>query len=958
MCEKKVQQLEDTVKRLSLALQQNDIVPFSYLLEEGTLIVYNSAMEVLQKIPDYLSYLKEDTQIHPEDRWKAIEFYEGRMRGPIEVRTVEDDGRVARKILSASLWEDPALGKTVLAGSTRDITAQKDRESALEVQAKRDSLTMLYNRLAGRELINEYLNHKNPYAACGMMVVDIDYFKSINDVYGHLFGDEVLKEMAKLLTMIFDRKDILVRAGGDEFVIFVKDISHAVLVNKAMQLVQGVRKLKFSESSYSMTCSAGVCFLPENVSGYTYEQLFENADWALYRAKENGRNRYEFCDDLQRFELSAKDWKRTGENIDARYLRNDVIATAFEIFEKMNSFNAALEQLMAVIGMRFGLDRITVIRTDIKAMNAGRQYQWTSPGTPQALSAPGGFTKADFLTLFHSYDEYGTTVLQYDGMSMYSPQAQALLMQGDAKTVVYAAMYCEGKYTGAISYVVCSQKRYWSRQSRSQLGEITKIISAHLAKSQALNASHQGLTSVHGFDSLTGLLSFSRFREEVERLIVGGYGRKHMLVYTDFEDFKYFNQKYGYSMGDQVLKEFSSYVISLLEREEGVYFTRVVSDQFILFCPYKAEDNLEASISQANEEFAKRQAKRFPDVRLRLRSGIYRVAPDCLSASAAIDAANFARRQVSCRHGVCARLYDENLGRRQSLETEIINGMEKALNEEEFQVYLQPKFSLEDGSVTGAEALVRWRRKDGSILYPDAFIPLYERNGRIVDLDFYIFQKTAAFLAHNQALGRKQVPISVNISILHAADQRTVGRYMEILEKYGVDPSLVEIELTETATVSDYGNVRRLFQQIQKTGMKTSLDDFGAGYSVLNTVIDIPVNTVKIDRAFIANCESSSRGHFFLQQVVSLVRGLGYEVICEGVETGEQVQALREAGCEKGQGYWFSRPLSLEEYEKFMYGGKESRPKDAWDSANGDTMSGSRRKTHREKGKAFLRESR
>lgn len=244
--------------------------------------------------------------------------------------------------------------------------------------------------------------------------------------------------------------------------------------------------------------------------------------------------------------------------------------------------------------------------------------------------------------------------------------------------------------------------------------------------------------------------------------------------------------------------------------------------------------------------------------------------------------------------------------------------------------------------MTGAEALVRWQREDGSILYPDAFIPLYERNGRIVDLDFYIFQKTAAFLARNQALGRKQVPISVNISILHASDQRTVGRYMEILEKYGVDPSLLEIELTETATVSDYGNVRRLFQQIQKAGMKTSMDDFGAGYSVLNTVIDIPVNTVKIDRAFLANCESSSRGQFFLRQMISLVRGLGYDVICEGIETGEQVRALREAGCEKGQGYWFSRPLSLEEYEKFMYGGEGS-----WDRGQEDTMARSRRRSNR-----------
>ena len=143
-------QPEDTVKRLALALQQNDIIPFSYLMEEDTLIVYNASMEVVQKVPEYLSYLKEDTQIHPEDRWKAIEFYEGRMRGPIEVRTIEADGRISRKLLSATRWKDPAFGKIVLAGSAKDVTAQKDRESVLEVQAKRDSLTMLYNHTTGK----------------------------------------------------------------------------------------------------------------------------------------------------------------------------------------------------------------------------------------------------------------------------------------------------------------------------------------------------------------------------------------------------------------------------------------------------------------------------------------------------------------------------------------------------------------------------------------------------------------------------------------------------------------------------------------------------------------------------------------------------------------------------------------------------------------------------------------
>ena len=131
---------------------------------------------------------------------------------------------------------------------------------------------------------------------------------------------------------------------------------------------------------------------------------------------------------------------------------------------------------------------------------------------------------------------------------------------------------------------------------------------------------------------------------------------------------------------------------------------------------------------------------------------------------------------------------------------------------------------------------------------------------------------------------------------------------------------LIEIELTETSAVSDYENVKRLFRNLREAGFRTAMDDFGAGYSILNTVIDIPVDTVKMDRGFIKSCESSDRGIFFFKRMVSMVKGLGYHVVCEGIETQNQVDILREAGCEEAQGYWFARPVPVEEYEKMVYG--------------------------------------
>lgn len=635
-----------------------------YMMKEDRLIFYDDTLTVEREIPHYMKYLQDNSSVHPEDRWIIKDFYQGKIRGEAIVRILM--GKKMTKLLFQVLpmeGTDPSVCLPILA---KDITREKDREALLEQQAMKDSLTSLYNHFFGKELINEYLKNKDPYATCGMMVLDVDYFKHANDIYGHLFGDQVLVELAHLLVQMFDEKDVIMRAGGDEFVIFLKDISHATLVKKGMQLVKAVRDLHFEGKDYAITCSVGICFLKENMSGYTYNQLFENADWALYRAKENGRNRYVFCDNLQRFELLEKD-NSTKQNIDIRYLHNDIISTAFEIFEKTSSFSAAMKLLMEVIGYRFQLDRITVIRTDIKEKNAGKQYQWVSDSAPEVLNEPGSFTKDDFLTLFQSYDEYQTTVLQYDNMGMYSPEGAALLMQGEAKTVLYAAMYLEGKYTGAISYVVCREKRYWSKQNRKELGEVTKIISAHLARNLEGKRETYRENYWTEYDSLTGLMSFSRFRIEAEHLIVGDYASSHLMLYSDFIGFKYFNQKFGYCVGDQLLKEFSNYFIEKMENEEGVYFTRVVSDQFLMLLPYEKGSDFLEIIDQMNKEFEQIQSEKFPGAKIRLRTGVYVIEPGCSSASFAIDAANEARKQITRDSEVSVKLYDPSEAEKQEL---------------------------------------------------------------------------------------------------------------------------------------------------------------------------------------------------------------------------------------------------------------------------------------------------
>lgn len=888
------------IEKIKIILDSHLICPFEYWIEDNRLLIFDSEFNVISDIDRYMDYLAKESMIYDEDKWKMIDFLTGKMNGPIEIRAFNEH-KESKYILDASMYLEK--NKKILVGSIRDTTHIKQR----------DSLTNLYNHETGKVLISEYLEHKNPYATCALIIVDIDYFKRVNDVYGHLVGDNVLKKMARLLSHLFKTSDIIARIGGDEFVILIKDIKHASLVKKMMELIKSVSKLRFDEDDLIITCSAGVCYLPENIAGLNYDQIFKNADWGLYRAKENGRNQYVFCDNLHRFETMIKDNKKI--DIDTRYLHNDVVATAFEIFEKAPSFPLGIKKLFKIVGLKYDLDRISIIHTNIKNKVVSKQYQWVKEGVPEVLSSPSGFKKEDFLTLFNSYNEYGVMVLQNDHMEMYSKEAADLLMQGEAKTVVYAAMYCQGKYTGAVSYVTCRNKREWSEQSLFQLGELTKIISAHLEKHLAINEINQSIFSEPNYDFLTGLISFPKFREEVERLIVGEHAGSNIIIYTDFQNFTYINQKYGYATGDQLLKEFTHYIIKVLGEDEEVYFTRVVSDQFIIFLPYDDIEHVEKNIQAIYQGFVDQCMQTYPDMKLRIRAGIYRVDDNCMSASVAFDAANYARKSIASNSNMLVKLYDEKLHQKKQLEQEIISEIDQALKNHEFKVYMQPIFSLENYTIVAAEALVRWIRPNGEVLQPSTFIPIYEANGRIIDLDFYVFEEVVKSLAKCKQLKKRIIPVSINASILHAHNKQTTQIYMDILKKYDIDPSLIEIELTETDTIKEDKSVAEMFDSLNQARIKTALDDFGAGYSVLNSVLKMSIDTIKIDRVFIKNCEQNQKGVYFLQQLIDIFQQLGYKVICEGIETQKQIDIIKSAGCKLGQGFYFSRPLPLEEYE-------------------------------------------
>ena len=248
-------------------------------------------------------------------------------------------------------------------------------------------------------------------------------------------------------------------------------------------------------------------------------------------------------------------------------------------------------------------------------------------------------------------------------------------------------------------------------------------------------------------------------------------------------------------------------------------------------------------------------------------------------------------------------------------QKEILTGYKKAISEEEFVVYYQPKVDIASGRLYGCEALVRWI-KDGNLVPPNSFVPVLEDDGKIQELDFYVFDRVCRDIKDWLSRGIEPVRISTNFSKLHLHNKGFVSDVKDVIERYGVDTKYLEAELTESSGYEDYEALLRFVEEMRKIGVHTSMDDFGTGYSSLSLLKDIEMDVVKLDRSFLRNIESDDeRDRKLVENIVKMIHDLKRHVICEGVETVMQAGFLLNIGCHTAQGFLYDRPLPHDEFE-------------------------------------------
>lgn len=298
-----------------------------------------------------------------------------------------------------------------------------------------------------------------------------------------------------------------------------------------------------------------------------------------------------------------------------------------------------------------------------------------------------------------------------------------------------------------------------------------------------------------------------------------------------------------------------------------------------------------------------------------MKWGVYPIIDSSVSVEQMCDRALLAIRSIKGRYGTHFAVYDDKLRSILLREQEITDNMEKALAEKQFVVYLQPKFRVEDNGLAGAEALVRWNHPNRGFMPPSEFIPLFEKNGFITQLDRFVWDKSCEILKEWKDKGISDIPLSVNVSRADVYQVDLADILVSIIRKYGLDQQSLHLEITESAYTENPDQVIEMVRHLRELGFIIEMDDFGSGYSSLNMLNQMPLDILKLDMQFIQNETAKPVGQGILCFIMDLAKYMDLSVVAEGVETLEQFERIREVKCNYVQGYYFGRPMPKQEFE-------------------------------------------
>ena len=472
----------------------------------------------------------------------------------------------------------------------------------------------------------------------------------------------------------------------------------------------------------------------------------------------------------------------------------------------------------------------------------------------------------------------------------------------------------------------------------------TQSFTNEIKKFLVINKQHEhALTRVSQLSGKTGIFNKQTFIQKTKEMLSKNKGKPFIFIQFDIDRFKVFNDLFGFSEGDKILMGLGEYFIQ--NSKKNTQYGHIYADHFII-CTEKDNFSPETFVKEITT-FTNRL---FPKFDFIVRVGLYEVFNDGkIDISLACDRAQLALHSIKADFSARYAFFSDDMITDLKQEQELITDMVIGIRKNEFKIYIQPQYDYTTDSMSGAEALVRWMHPTKGLISPSVFIPVFERNGFITQLDQYIWDKTCAYIRKWKDMGLNPVPISVNVSRRDIYNQNLVAVFSRLLKKYNLTPDSLRLEITESAYMDNPSQLINVVKDLKNLGFCLEMDDFGSGYSSLNTLKDVPVDILKLDMQFIIDSTEKNkskpkhqkRSSNILTSVVRMANLLQLPVIAEGIESKAQADYLKSIGCFHMQGFYFSKPMPAEEFEAMQEMLPEANPElpeGKEEEANGDFL--------------------
>lgn len=891
---------------------------------------YNIGQDILQYSPvsaqdevfsmrgnAFLDFMEESLIVHPDFIRPFKKMRESIVNGleeiNMEIKLLDTKSNDYRwHTLTGRIISD-AKGKTVgYVGELRN-TDSSDEDASL-LKSDRDILTGLFNRYGMERLVSSQL--KKGLNSSALILLDIDNFIAINDRLGKYFSDALLCDVAGVLRgFVVDSGDYVSRINNDVFAIFFsnpksKDDVH----EKALCLGRLVGHCYLNvDRTENVTCCMGIAYCGKGE--LSYEELYYQADTALTVAKTSGVKRIEFYreemdfmyyGDENKSDLTANAAAPASE-AEPQVMRKsaDLLSQSIDVLFDSRELSSSINIVLSLIGHKYGLEMAEILEFSDDYHKVACTYQWNSGYTSDVKAEKYPMSVVEEAVLLDADAEY-YVCYNDDAFAKTHPEVAKMYSRKGVEVILQIPVRDGVRISGLICYGCKSYAAVFRPEVIRELVLISKIMAGYITRLR----DQSYIDRLSNLDALTGCMNLSRFIADARRILRDNPQKRFAVLCTDIDRFKLINESFGYLMGDNVLIEFSKTVMESLSPYELI--GRVGADRFVVFMEYAGQEMLVKRLQSLDLEINKKCGLG-QNYKIPVRCGIcYPNYQEEITST--IDKANIARKSVKNIHVSTYVFFDEAMKSRIVKQREIENVMYDALERGEFEVYLQPKFNLVDDTLGGAEALVRWNRPGYGLLKPDEFIPIFEENGFVVNLDFHVMECICRKLRSDIDRGFEVHPISVNFSRLHLNKKGFIEALQSYIEKYSLPPKLVEIEITESALVGNEDYLVEILGRLHEIGVMVSMDDFGSGYSTLNLLKKFPVDVLKIDKAFMEG-NGSERDRLIIANVVHMAKSLKMKVISEGVENHAQADFLREVNCDMAQGYLYARPMSVDDYE-------------------------------------------